>query len=303
MAYLPNRSHSSKTDSDHDGSLEALLEDSRENADVAEEPGTHAPFCGVHRKRSIVIHALLLMLAATFFVLWITSTLITSCPLDPLLIYSPVNEAVEYVEIHFNGSLQSSSIFRGDASPEIDAAWKRISVDSESSLCGTCLSPDSDRALRSADKATRLSRSQFLMVGGNDTTSVTKFRPEDGGGYMSQIDVYHQIHCLDLLRKYLRRDYYAPFDVSFGSKLRPHLGHCVEIIRQKLMCTADLTMVTYDWVQGLADPYPNLSTVHQCVDYEKIIGWSDQYNAHVLASHVVKFGDATEIPEDDFFSE
>ncbi|KIJ66699.1 hypothetical protein HYDPIDRAFT_149575 [Hydnomerulius pinastri MD-312] len=70
------------------------------------------------------------------------------------------------------------------------------------------------------------------------------------------------------------------------------------MIRQKLMCTADLTMVTYDWVPGLAEPRPNLSTMHQCVDYERILAWSEKHNAHVLASHVVKFGGATELPED-----
>ena len=63
------------------------------------------------------------------------------------------------------------------------------------------------------------------------------------------------------------------------------------------MCTSDLTMVTYDWIPGLDRPQPNLSATHQCVDYERILDWSAQHNAHVLASHVVKFGDATELPE------
>ena len=44
--------------------------------------------------------------------------------------------------------------------------------------------------------ATRLTREQFLMVGGNDSPAVIKYRPEDGGGYMSQIDGYHHVHCL-----------------------------------------------------------------------------------------------------------
>ena len=34
------------------------------------------------------------------------------------------------------------------------------------------------------------------MVGGNDSTAVIKYQPQDGGGYMSQIDGYHHIHCL-----------------------------------------------------------------------------------------------------------
>jgi hypothetical protein len=63
------------------------------------------------------------------------------------------------------------------------------------------------------------------------------------------------------------------------------------------MCTSDLTMITYDWVPGLNNPRANLNAVHQCVDYERILDWSDKHNAHVLSKHVVKFGDATELLE------
>ncbi|KIJ57624.1 hypothetical protein HYDPIDRAFT_44860, partial [Hydnomerulius pinastri MD-312] len=156
-----------------DDSLEALLGDSVEDTTTRREAAIH------HRKSqrhlSLAIHALLILVATTFFALWIRSLPPKTCPLDPLLTYSPVNEAVEYVNVHFNGSVQSTSIFRGDPSPEIDAAWRRVSTDV---------------------KATRLTRSQFLLSGGNDSTSAIKFRPEDGGGYMSQIDGYHHVHCL-----------------------------------------------------------------------------------------------------------
>jgi hypothetical protein len=53
-------------------------------------------------------------------------------------------------------------------------------------------------------------------------------------------------------------------------------------------------MVGYDWIPGLDRPQPNLSATHQWVDYERILDWSAQHNAHVLGSHVVEFGDVTE---------
>jgi len=77
--------------------------------------------------------------------------------------------------------------------------------------------------------------------------------------------------------------------------LHIHLGHCVEIVRQKLMCTSDLTMVTYDWVPGLDDPQPNLNAVHQCVDFERILDWSTKHDAHVADARVVRFGDEEDL--------
>lgn len=41
---------------------------------------------------------------------------------------APVNKAVQYIEKQFDGNLNSTSVFRGDPSPAIDATWKRVSV-------------------------------------------------------------------------------------------------------------------------------------------------------------------------------
>lgn len=49
-------------------------------------------------------------------------------------IEAPVNEAVRYVEKQFDGAVNSTCVYRGDPSPEVDAAWKRISTDGEVSF-------------------------------------------------------------------------------------------------------------------------------------------------------------------------
>ncbi|KAG1883811.1 hypothetical protein F4604DRAFT_265179 [Suillus subluteus] len=36
------------------------------------------------------------------------------------------------------------------------------------------------------------------------------------------------------------------------------------------MCSADVTMITCDSIQGHDIPYPNFNTHHQCRNYEKI---------------------------------
>ncbi|KIK42893.1 hypothetical protein CY34DRAFT_804465 [Suillus luteus UH-Slu-Lm8-n1] len=36
---------------------------------------------------------------------------------------------------------------------------------------------------------------------------------------------------------------------------RTHLDHCIEILRQDIMCPGDVAMVTYDWARGIEDPF------------------------------------------------
>ncbi|KAG2038093.1 hypothetical protein BDR03DRAFT_805517, partial [Suillus americanus] len=54
--------------------------------------------------------------------------------------------------------------------------------------------------------------------------------------------------------------------------------HCIEMIRLNITCDADVTMITWDWVQGRDIPYPpNFITRHQCRNYEKILDWADKH--------------------------
>ncbi|KAG1883797.1 hypothetical protein F4604DRAFT_1736529 [Suillus subluteus] len=65
-----------------------------------------------------------MFITMVFFVLWVRAPSI-----DDVVLYSPANEAVEYVGIiRFNGTLGTPSIYRGPPSPEINAAWDRISL-------------------------------------------------------------------------------------------------------------------------------------------------------------------------------
>ena len=43
------------------------------------------------------------------------------------------------------------------------------------------------------------------------------------------------------------------------------------------MCQPDLSLVTYDWVDYLTEPEPNLNIRHECVDWERLEGWADMH--------------------------
>lgn len=52
-----------------------------------------------------------------------------------------------------------------------------------------------------------------------------------------------------------------------------HYEHCVDYIRQGVMCNYDMTMIAFNWVKTHDSPTPNGNTNHKCVDWEKTQSW------------------------------
>jgi hypothetical protein len=81
------------------------------------------------------------------------------------------------------GMDETTSIYIQDPNPEVDAAWDYISAE-----VGSIITINSDEARRL----------------GRDPASIVK-APEDWGfgndAFPAQIDVFHEIHCLNMLRK------------------------------------------------------------------------------------------------------
>ncbi|KAF8868254.1 hypothetical protein CPB84DRAFT_1740886 [Gymnopilus junonius] len=217
-------------------------------------------------------HAVLFLLCTTFFVLWIHTRM--QIPTLPEMPFSPANVALEYRQeyIVFNGSFNHPSVYRGPPTPELDAAWYNVSI---------------------GVKLARLTREQLLEIGKEDSPSKVKYTEEDGGGYMAALEVTHQLHCLNMLRKYLYYDYYGTFDPFFTESkpdtYRMHLEHCIDNLRQVLMCTADANMITFEWVRGFSTAYPDFNTRHQCRNFEKLIDWQNSNGIHGIAgSHIIR---------------
>lgn len=117
------------------------------------------------------------------------------------------------------------------------------------------------------------------------------------GQYLASLDVFHQLHCVDLLRKSLHREYYDDHEGSFAGApenvVQGHLEHCVETLRQTIMCHGDISLLTYNWVEGRDMPYPNFNTVHTCKKWETLtewnmerditVEWTDGMGKHVLS--------------------
>ncbi|CCM01727.1 uncharacterized protein FIBRA_03793 [Fibroporia radiculosa] len=177
---------------------------------------------------------------------------------DLLNAHSPVYPAVEYNLVRFNGTIGFRSPYVG-IGPSVDAAWAEV-TDHSGSL-----------PIRIPDDY--LSR---IRLDDSHRPSNVRFLPEDGGGSMGSIDLFHNLHCVNMFRKYSYLEDYPEIQDMMSTRprfFRDHMDHCLEMLRQNLMCHADIALITYDWVADFPKPFPDFSTVHQCRDFTKIQEW------------------------------
>ncbi|KAH8903529.1 hypothetical protein BR93DRAFT_981318 [Coniochaeta sp. PMI_546] len=159
-------------------------------------------------------------------------------------------EAVEYKEVVFHNNFrQDRTKWQGPPDDEVDKAWREIYVD-----IGVIKIPKAD-----ADKLP------------NATLPI----PGEEDGYIIALEVYHQLHCLDLLRKHLYPDRYGA-DRQMSSRAKKkywvHLEHCIDNLRQTIMCHSDVS--TIPWINhDLGGQFPDAHSTHVCRDFDKLTAW------------------------------
>ncbi|KAG2349828.1 hypothetical protein BDR05DRAFT_994816 [Suillus weaverae] len=233
----------------------------------------HSQSCFLHVSLWLM-HGVLISITLLFFTLWARAP-----SKDDILLYSPANEAIESKGIvRFNGSWDRPSVYRGSPSPDLDAAWDRVTAD------GRLLA---------------ITPEQLLRIGEEPAPFMARCPEEYGGNYFTTVEVIHQLHCINMVRQSTWGDHYIVDDPDFVRSpdgWRIHLDHCVEILRQVIMCRSDVTMVTYDWVEGLDDPYPNFNVPHQCRDLEKILDWVEGHRVYLPQSELIRQEGNVDLP-------
>ncbi|KAK0672606.1 hypothetical protein QBC41DRAFT_299544 [Cercophora samala] len=96
--------------------------------------------------------------------------------------------------------------------------------------------------------------------------------PGEQGRYIIQLAVFHQLHCLNIIRKGI---YYGVdmtnVDDLFGIE---HIDHCIDMLRQSLMCTSDVTPITFSR-KSLREPMQGVAEViHTCRNFPQIQKWA-----------------------------
>ncbi|KAL2207603.1 hypothetical protein CC79DRAFT_1368466 [Sarocladium strictum] len=172
----------------------------------------------------------------------------------PDLLYSPVQDEVSYKVVHFHNDSAEETVYQHDPSPHVDAAWEALYMPTVVSSI-------------TADEAARLDSSTL-----RDSSDPSRF--------VVSINVFHQLYCLDSLRKMLYPEHYVQNkteeELREGFIDLAHKKHCTELLRQAIMCHADIGPILYTWDEDLKSPFPLLYNDHTCRDFDRIQSWAMQ---------------------------
>ncbi|KAL2060281.1 hypothetical protein VTL71DRAFT_9676 [Oculimacula yallundae] len=150
----------------------------------------------------------------------------------------------------YNQPLDPNEVtYIGPPSPAIDAAWKN------------------------------LLHAQYIALSTSETAQIPAAHRApifyNGEHNFMELSVFHNLHCLNELR--LTLDHGHEKSEDWMHEGRAHLDHCVDQIRQALMCHADLTPVPMMPVVG--GPERSIlgnGEVHTCRDFDAIWAWVEE---------------------------
>lgn len=154
---------------------------------------------------------------------------------------------------------ENETTYIGEPSPAIDAAWHD------------------------------LLHAQYMALEAEEVEQIPAAHREniwyDGEHNFMELSVFHNLHCLNELRLALDDDDddedddagSGAGDKNWMHQGRAHLDHCVDQIRQALMCHADLTPVPMMPVEGGPEGLIiGNGEVHTCRDFDAIWAWVEE---------------------------
>ncbi|KAK1726615.1 hypothetical protein CaCOL14_004399 [Colletotrichum acutatum] len=97
--------------------------------------------------------------------------------------------------------------------------------------------------------------------------------------YIAQTEVFHHLHCLDMLRREVSYEhYYEPKEGPRpgGDQHQAHIGHCFDILAQAIKCTGSVDMITFNWVENWEQPFPDFRNHKVCRDFDALLGWVNE---------------------------
>ncbi|KAK2036471.1 hypothetical protein LZ31DRAFT_483687, partial [Colletotrichum somersetense] len=178
-----------------------------------------------------------------------------------LSIWSPLIEAIEYEERDWESNFEvRKSGFTGPPTPEMEAKWDDIST-----VPAVIIPPERVPLLnRSVEQG-------FLAA------------PSPALGYVGVIEVFHHLHCINVLRQYIWKDSYPegllPTLLKYNSPevAREHTNHCIETLRQAITCSSDVNPYLIYQKTPSSSPGSSLQedfgAFHKCRRFDKLLAW------------------------------
>ncbi|QSZ30679.1 hypothetical protein DSL72_000237 [Monilinia vaccinii-corymbosi] len=201
---------------------------------------------------NFIAYTALILSNIVLFILWMKSSYLSSptvsdanCVRPKLVFSAPAfNGAVTYERRRLFRHLNDNP-FAGPPRPELDAAYEKI------------LEP----------LTTKITNEEYEHLG------ATTLGLKDGSGYVGEMAVYHELHCIKRIRRHLNLNHYYPG--LTGKELErenAHADHCLEYWREAAMCRADATMATMFWRDAV--PTSRAWSDHECVNWELFDTWA-----------------------------
>ncbi|CZT53434.1 uncharacterized protein RSE6_15001 [Rhynchosporium secalis] len=238
-----------------DGTCSTYADDEEETSNLM--PTHEKALQRNHMKRLTIANVCLFVVSVVFLsATHIRSTPTTAQFVERFSSYSPARVAVKYVSGTFNASQGEETGYVG-TSDETNEMWDWVT----SSI---------------GDQMITL---EELKLVEKPETSVKVTDPRTGKeGYRIGIEVFHQLHCLNLIRQSTYPEVYGgkgDFAPKFKDKIRGHLDHCLEMIRMNIMCEVNIGVITFHDRPGKpGDPWPDFSTNHVCRDFDAVRDWA-----------------------------
>lgn len=256
---------------------EALLEKHSSSSDSEPPQSPLCPACA-HRqtrifgRRGLCVTYLNLVLFLTSVLLLVGARRSLHPPspsgreaLEATSSYSPVFDAVDLAPVSraVDGRLHvpaNASIFRAEPSNETDAAWDDVSAEAYEVVLVN---------------ATVLERAGFNPA---HYFKAPSSWGHGEGQYPVQIDVFHQIHCLNAVRKQMYYQHYYAHEFPEGPDEVHwmHQRHCLHMVLQSLMCNANVDIVPHRWVERDNKPFAQFSIQRQCRNFDNLRTWNTE---------------------------
>ncbi|OAA70206.1 hypothetical protein LEL_10022 [Akanthomyces lecanii RCEF 1005] len=179
---------------------------------------------------------------------------------DPTLaIWSPAKDTVSYHRLTSTPYFDNRSPYLGTDVQTVDALWEALYDDGLISVISE-------------------SEASHLL-------NKTRAAPKTPDLYLVQLQVFHDLHCLNLIRKWVYMDLYPEMaewsedgTLNHDTMNAIHVDHCIDALRQSVMCTGDITPRKFAPHANERQyyVYPAIYTTQTCRNHDAIRNWAKE---------------------------
>ncbi|KAH8742344.1 hypothetical protein F5883DRAFT_74984 [Diaporthe sp. PMI_573] len=189
------------------------------------------------------------------------------CAIMVQVVLITIYTAVSYAIIRHNAGPESDADIHAFAGLDVRYMFRLYDNFVNSPYAGEP-TPESDEAWHT------LLNNMSVRVTGEELARHNQTSVElPGGGYLAWLGVFHELHCVKMLRQWSWREHYFPNMTAHEHRHQMvHIDHCLDWLRNAAICGADTSaLAVFKWDEKLPHPMLNTKRVpHRCVDWDAL---------------------------------